>query len=271
MFHPIRTSRASEDIVHQIKSLVFAGDLAPGDHLPSEMDLTEKFGVSRTTVRDALRVLESQGFIDIKVGAGGGAFVAKPSSELVSDSLSNMLRMQKTSIKELVEARIVVETAIVALAAKRATAADFKNIEQAITNARAGQLANDPHFTPHSVEFHVALAQAAKNLVLLFTVNSFRALFYDVLDKLLPAPDMQQRAIDDHQKILDAIKARDADKAQQIMRTHLSYFEARAEKLAAANDHSVPFISGNGHRATKAGRASRRNSKTAKSHIKKNP
>src|SRR6266540_2653864 len=124
MFTPIRTSRASEDIVQQIKALIFDGQLAPSDRLPSEMDLTEKFGVSRTTVRDALRVLESQGFIDIKVGAGGGASVAKPSSEFVSDSITNMLRMQKASTKELVEARIVIETAIVALAAKRGTAAD---------------------------------------------------------------------------------------------------------------------------------------------------
>ncbi len=242
MFHPVRTSRASEDIVQQIKAQIFAGQIAPGHRLPSEMELTEQFRVSRTTVRDALRVLESQGLVDIKVGAGGGAFVAAPSTQPVSDSLTNMLRMHKTSIKELVEARLVVETSIVALAAKRATAADLKAMEQAIAAAREGHAVDDPYFMPHSVAFHIALAEAAKNKVLLFTVNSFRSIFYETLEKLLPAPDMAQRAIEDHQKILDAIKARDAERGQQIMRAHLSYFEARAAKLNSAEENPTFLV-----------------------------
>ncbi len=252
MFHPVRTSRASEDIIQQIKAWIFAEQIAPGDRLPSEMELTEQFRVSRTTVRDALRVLESQGLIDIKVGAGGGAFVAAPSTQPVSDSLTNMLRMYKSSIKELVEARLVVETSVVALAARRATAADLKAMGQAIAAARAGVIDSDPYFMPHSVAFHIALAEAAKNKVLLFTVNSFRALFYETLEKLLPAPDMAQRAIEDHQKILDAIKARDAEQAQQIMRAHLSYFEARAAKLNSAAENPASLVHSNNHSVSKA-------------------
>src|SRR5574341_2254058 len=122
MFHPVRTSRASEDIVQQIKAQIFAGQIVPGHRLPTEMELCEQFRVSRTTVRDALRVLESQGLIEIKVGAGGGAFVAEPRHETVSESLSNMLKMQSVDIEELSEARLVIETSIVAFAAKRASA-----------------------------------------------------------------------------------------------------------------------------------------------------
>src|SRR5574341_883957 len=242
MFHPVRTSRASEDIVQQIKAQIFAGQIVPGHRLLTEMELTEQFRVSRTTVRDALRVLESQGLIDIKVGAGGGAFVAAPSTQPVSDSLTNMLRMHKSSIKELVEARLVVETSIVALAARRATAADLRAMEQAIAAARAGLVANDPYFMPHSVAFHIALAEAAKNEVLLSTVNSFRSLFYETLEKLFPAPDMAQRAIEDHQKILDAVKVRDAERPQQIMRVHLLYFEARAVKLNSVEESPTAFV-----------------------------
>jgi len=250
MFIPVRPARASHDIVHQIKDQIFSGRIPAGNRLPSENELCEQFGVSRTTVRDALRVLESQGFVEIKVGAGGGAFVSEPRHETVSESLSNMLKMNSMTIEELAEARMVIETSIAALAAKRATAKDIAAIEEAIAEARAGKRSGDPHFTPHSVSFHVALAQAAKNQVLLFTVNSFRSLFYETIEKLIPDPDMQDRAIDDHQKILDAIKARDADKAERIMRAHLGYFKTRAARLNAS--HPALIAPKNNHSARPA-------------------
>lgn len=245
MFIPVRPARASHDIVLQIKNQIFSGRIPAGHRLPSENELCEQFGVSRTTVRDALRVLESQGLVEIKVGAGGGAFVSEPHHETVSESLSNMLKMNSMNIEELAEARMVIETAIAALAAKRATAKDIAAIEEAIAEARTGKQSGDPHFTPHSVSFHVALAQAAKNPVLLFTVNSFRSLFYETIEKLLPDPDMQGRAIDDHQKILDAIKERKAEKAERIMRAHLGYFKTRAARLNSA--HLAPIAPRNNH------------------------
>src|SRR6266498_379766 len=101
MFTPVRPARVSHDIVHQIKTQIFTGHLPAGNRLPSENELGDQFGVSRTTVRDALRVLESQGLIDIKVGAGGGAFVAAPRHETVSESLSNMLKLQNVDIAQL--------------------------------------------------------------------------------------------------------------------------------------------------------------------------
>lgn len=250
MFTPVRPARASHDIVHQIKDQIFTGRIPAGNRLPSENELCEQFGVSRTTVRDALRVLESQGFVEIKVGAGGGAFVSAPHHETVSESLSNMLKMNSMNIEELAEARMVIETSIAALAAKRATAKDIAAIEEAIAEARAGKRSGDPHFTPHSVSFHVALAQAAKNHVLLFTVNSFRSIFYETIEKLLPDPDMQDRAIDDHQKILEAIEERDSDKAERIMRAHLGYFKTRAARLSAPRP--APAAPKNGQNARPA-------------------
>src|SRR5438309_10570796 len=85
MFRPVRIARASDEVVQQVKALIFGGTLGPGDQLPSEKELAVQFGLSRVTVRDALRVLESQGLIAIKVGARGGAFVASPSTQPVSD------------------------------------------------------------------------------------------------------------------------------------------------------------------------------------------
>ncbi len=234
LFRAVRAARASHDIVLQIRAHIFAGKLVPGDRLPSEKELCEQFGLSRITVRDALRVLESQGLISIKVGAGGGAFVADPNGASASDILTDLLRLQRATTKELVEARLVIETSLVTFAAQRATRADLDAMQKAIAGARTGRDNGDPHFTPHSVQFHIALAKSSKNQVLFFTVNSFRSLFYDTLERLLPDDRMAQRAIDDHQKILDAIAAHDAERAVQVMRDHLSYFEKRTEKESAA-------------------------------------
>ncbi len=232
----MHVARASQDIVEQIKANIFAGKLAPGDRLPSEKELGEQFDLSRITVRDALRVLESKGLITIKVGARGGAFVANPNPTTANEIVTDLLRLQRTSTKELVEARLIIETSIVTLAAKRATPQDIAAMEQAIAAARVARASGDPHFTPHSVSFHVALAKAAKNQVLLFTVNSFRTAFYDTLERLLPDDSMAERAIQDHQKILGALAAHDADRARAVMRKHLAYFERRAREKALWND-----------------------------------
>jgi DNA-binding FadR family transcriptional regulator len=233
MFKPVRVARASDEVVRQVKARIFEGTLAPGDQLPSEKALEEQFGLSRVTIRDALRVLESHGLIAVKVGARGGAFVAPPSTQPVSDSLVTMLRLQRATLRELIEARMVVETRVAALAAERATPADVAAMEQAVAAARAGRTAGDPYFVPHSVAFHLALAEASRNRVLLSTVTSFRTLFHEALATLLPADDMAERAIADHQRILDAIRARDGTRAQRLMHEHLAYFAKRVGNARA--------------------------------------
>ena len=231
LFRTVRVGRASEDIVHQIKNNIFEGRLGPGDRLPSEKELIEQFGVSRITVRDAMRVLESQGLVEIKVGAGGGAFVSTPGSGPITQVLTDMLRLHGISTSELVEARLVIETSIVTFAAERATPEDIECMRKAIAEARASRAAGEPRFTPHSINFHIALAKAARNQVLFFTVSSFRTPFYETLEKLLPDDRMADRAIDDHQKLLDAITAHDAESGCQVMKEHLAYFQKRTEKL----------------------------------------
>lgn len=231
LFRTVPVSRASGDIVRQIQASIAEGKLAPGDRLPSEKELGEQFGRSRTTIRDALRILESQGLVSIKVGAGGGTFVAIPSPQPLSDVLTNMFCLHGFTTAELVEARLAIETSIVTYAAERATPEDIDAMRQAIERARVGRARGEIRFTPYSVDFHVALAHAAKSRVLLYTVNAFRARFYETLDRLLPDDEMALRAIQDHTKLLDAVVARDAPRACQVMNEHLLFFQQRTEKL----------------------------------------
>src|SRR5437667_10602842 len=93
VFTPIHQARASGEIVSQIERAIFAAELSPGDRLQSERELAEQVGVSRITVRDALRVLEARGLIRVKVGARGGAFVADPNTDRAPQSLSMLNRL----------------------------------------------------------------------------------------------------------------------------------------------------------------------------------
>src|ERR671937_422816 len=154
VFEPIRRPRASGEIVAQIERAIFGGQLSPGDRLQSERELAEEFGVSRITVRDALRILEARGLIKVKVGASGGAFVSEANMDRVAESLSTMLRLRRMTLSELAEARKVVETATVELAAERATTKDIAMLRDVVERGKAALRDRDSHLQV-SMDFHV--------------------------------------------------------------------------------------------------------------------
>ncbi len=231
LFRKVKVVRASEKVIGQVEEAIFSGQLSPGDRLPSERELAERFELSRMTVRDALRVLESSGLVEIKVGAGGGAFVREPNFDPFRNSVSAMLRAKKTSLLELAEARKIIETATVALAAQRATPQDLKALREAVDSARKALKAGDVHYMPHSVKFHLALAEASKNNILKLTVTSFRSLLSGVFEEILPTRDMAERAIKDHGAIYRAIQNGDSARARKVMEEHLTYFEKKVQRF----------------------------------------
>src|SRR3954467_4471621 len=107
LFAPISVARASSSIADQIRQAIVTGKLDQGERLPPERELAEQFGVSRVTVRDALRALEAMGLIEVKVGARGGAFVTVPSGSIVGQTMSDMMMMSAVSPEDIVEARPV--------------------------------------------------------------------------------------------------------------------------------------------------------------------
>lgn len=219
-------------VVEHIKGLVLAGQLRSGQRLLSEKELARQFGLSRATIRDALRVLESEGFVRIKVGARGGVFVSVPGPQHVTASLANLLRVNQASLRALAEARLLLEPEVAALAARRARPKDLEAMGQAVEQAREARKRKDPYFIPDSVRFHTALAEATRNPVLVSALASFRTLFHEALARLLPDDGMAARAVEDHQAILEAVAARDPERARSLMREHLAYFSRRVERLA---------------------------------------
>ena len=128
MFSRVSVGRVSQVIVDQIKVLLREGKLKPGDRLPSERDLCQRFGVSRVTVREALRVLEAGGLVTIRVGARGGAFLTTPSSERVGEGLADLLSLSPLTASEVTEARMVFEFGILPIVVERATDEDIAEL-----------------------------------------------------------------------------------------------------------------------------------------------
>ncbi len=166
MFQRVRVGKVSEEVVKQVQEAIFAGLLEPGDRLPPERELAEQFGLSRMSVRLALHTLESTGLVEIRVGSSGGAFIREPNFDPLRETLASMLRSKKASILDLAEARKIVETATAELAAQRATDDDLQALRGVVEAARRSFESGNLNYGPHSVNFHAALARAAKNHVL---------------------------------------------------------------------------------------------------------
>jgi DNA-binding FadR family transcriptional regulator len=228
MFTPVRQSRASGEIVSQIERAIFAAELRTGDRLQSERELAEQFGVSRITVRDALRVLEARGLIHVKVGAMGGAFVADANTDRVAESISTYIRLKRMTLSELAEARTVVEAATASLAAQRADAGAVSRLQQSVDAARP--LLREPiTHADASMDFHVELARAARNEVLEATVEAYRELLVPSIRDL--RDDRTGRATQKaHEELVEAVRRRDPDGAREIMLTHLADFEKRLRR-----------------------------------------
>lgn len=230
-FSLIRPTRASSDVIAQIRAAIFAGRFRPGDRLPTEREMAQQFGVSRVTVRDALRALETSGLIRVKVGGQGGPYVAEPDISLLSDSLGTHLQLRGTTFRELAEARLALETTAARLAAERATEADLASLEAAIN----GPIRPSFDAAATSLDFHTALVTAAHNGALLAMFMATRALIQEAFDALhAQQPDMADAARIAHGKLSRAISGRDGEEAVRIMREHLYEFAARAERAQDA-------------------------------------
>ena len=221
LFAPVVGGRISMQIIEQIRKGIRSGRLRPGDRLPAERELAERFGVSRVTVRDALRSLEVLGLVQIRVGASGGAFVTSPGTEVVGEGLTNLMLLSELEPEEIAEARLVLELGSVALATVRAGEDDLERLRRMVADARHA-LAAGSYQGAMSLQFHLLIAAIARNKAISLITDSFRGpLSMHAIRQHETVSTSYQQTVEEHEAITAAIERRDAAAAQRVMAQHL--------------------------------------------------
>lgn len=211
-FQPIRTPRAFEEISAQLRQRVIHGQLRPGDRLPAERDLAAKLGVSRNTVREALRGLEMAGVLRLQKGAQGGAFVVAPSGDTVSTALQDMFQLGSVTAEQLTEARLHITQSVVRLACERIDEAGIRALEENVAESHAASVAGDhPRRSRINLEFHLILARATGNPVFTAVMGGLIGVMQDFVDKL--GPPRLDTVFASRKRLIAHLRARDPEAA----------------------------------------------------------
>jgi DNA-binding FadR family transcriptional regulator len=224
----VSVGRISEVIVEQIRLLIRTGQLTAGDRLPSERELCERFGVSRVTVREALRVLEANGLVDIRVGARGGAFVTAPSSRMVGEGIADLLSLSSLSAVEVTETRMVFELGLVPLVCERATEEDIAALYAICDRSSAALETADEYPLALSAEWHTRFARCTHTRAIALLAESLHDPMIRSLQQARSTePTHGRRGVEEHRALVDAVAARDAQRATKLMSIHLNRTAAR--------------------------------------------
>jgi GntR family transcriptional repressor for pyruvate dehydrogenase complex len=241
---PIKSTRIYEEIVRQVKQLIADGKLKSGDQLPPERDLAEKFMVSRTSVREALRALQSRGLVEIR--AGEGAFVRDISVETLIEPLALVILPHREAVGELFEARRLLEPAIAALAARRATREELGEMER-ILEDQAKEVSLGRTGVAQDAALHAAIANSAHNRAITRIVSALVDLLSQSREESLHTPGRPTRSHEDHRRVLEAITRRDEVAAHRAMLDHLIAVESLV--TGARGDEARPPVGSKGKSA----------------------
>jgi DNA-binding FadR family transcriptional regulator len=239
LYRAVSSNRMSEAIVDQIRGLIRSEQLRPGDRLPSERDLGERMGVSRVTIREAMRVLEASGLIEIKVGARGGAVVTTPSSTKIGTGLADLISLSPLTASEVTEARQVFEVGIIPIVVERATDDDIAELRNMVATHQAA-LRNGEYGMAMSAAFHVRVAACTHNAAIEMLVHSFHGpLLMSLREAQVAAPLMGHRGTNEHRDFVEAVATRDVARAEEIMRTHLGRTARRVARVQATREREA--------------------------------
>jgi DNA-binding FadR family transcriptional regulator len=218
LFEPMPTARTSVAIVGQLRNLIRSGRLPVGSRLPAERELCEQLGVSRLSVREALRALESSGLVEIRLGSHGGAFVTAPTVGSAGQGITDLLSVSRLSAANVTEARTLFELGVVLpLAAERADTTDLGDL-RALCDDEERARNQGTYSVAVSFGFHLRLAVAAHNPAVSMIMDSFREA---ILMSMHEAHHEGNQGVQEHRGVVDAIERRDAASARQILASHL--------------------------------------------------
>jgi GntR family transcriptional repressor for pyruvate dehydrogenase complex len=218
MLKAIKKTRIHEEVVTQVHELIRAGRFRAGDQLPSERELAETFKVSRTSVREALRALETQGLIISRTGMGN--FVADLPIESLVAPLARMLIEEKNALADVFELRKLIEPQIASLAAERATPQDIARLK-GILAKQAEQVERGATGVDADTELHFAIGQATQNQAIKKLVSGLLDILSRSREESLQTKLRRQASIQSHRAIVAAIAEHDQARARDAMRHHI--------------------------------------------------
>jgi len=210
MFKAVNKSeKVSDSIITQIRDSILSGHLKPGDRLASEKELATQFGVSKATMREALRVLEVMGLIEIRKGIAGGAFVAEVDMRTTINSIINFLHFQPVTIKEITMLRYLIEPTVAQVAAQRITDKDVRSLRAIIGET----ISSGEDEVSKEISFHRYLARMAENTILVLTIDFIDNLLRSIKSKLNLGPAFYQEVRKAHELILECLIQHDSEAA----------------------------------------------------------
>jgi len=226
---------AYQQVAEEIRTLVIRGELRPGQYLPPEGELALLFGVGRSTIREALRLLASQGLVATMRGAKGGTFIVSPDRDSISryleSSLGLLIGNQRPMVEDLLEARIALERPAARLAAVRRSKVQLDDIAATIPEGRVPSVPNEEMYQS---EFHRAVLKASGNMILEVMARPVFDVLRVRLLRNLASPKFWERVVEEHRKIFDAITRGDEKGAEVAMYNHLVHLSSVYREIDSA-------------------------------------
>ena len=224
---PVEVPKASDVLAGELRERILTGELAEGDPLPAERELVKQAQMSRATVREALRILEVQNLVRVKTGRAGGAFVQRPTTKSMANSVSMLIRGRRIKLVDLMETREALEPFCAELAARNRADEDLAELDRA-NEAIADPEADLTQFLQANLDWHVGVAVGSHNELLIGFMTALSQAIYTGTENAAFVDD-NVRAVTAraHRSITNAIRSRDADTASRRMRRHVhSYAKA---------------------------------------------
>jgi len=217
----INVPRTSEVLARELRRQILAAGLPTGAPLPTERDLVAQTGLSRTSVREALRILEAESLVTTRPGRAGGTVANRPDEQSLGRSVSLFVYGRGIRPSSLLEARETLQPALAALAAQNRTDAELRNLTE-VTQRVEDALGDVPRFLDENVNWHWAVADASHNELLRAFMASISNLIRKFTDiENFSTDEVRRQVIKAHRRILEAIAARDADAAHRRMARHM--------------------------------------------------
>ena len=228
VFRQLRPHKIPAEIVQQVKSLIKEGKLQPGQKLPPERALSDMLGVGRSSLREAVNILETLGFVETKTRKG--IFVRSVSSAAMSDPMRQILEEDNRTLYQLYELRKDIELASVVRAARLRTPADMEEIRKSLVrmegDAKAARLVLNA-----DQDFHLAIARATQNFFRVHILKNIFDLAEDhmglIVEKLIAEKVGVFDVLDQHERICKAVQDQDAESARRVMDDHLTWVEEK--------------------------------------------